>query len=301
MKEDTILKARLWGAVEFCEGTSLILGDQTFEADATKAYMRLKIAHAYTKGNRSVTAYGTAIHPGTLGNSYRSMLHQNLNYGHKIRSYDTSPERREIPRDYSLGSIVGVDYPTPPTLGWTIAVESDPHIDVVGVVHKQLEKVKEVFGEHLSGKHKWTGSIEMDYSFLQSGFMVGQTDKAKKKQTELMAEHTPADFQSMGLGYVPVENAPDSLLDSYSFNTRRVTKAWEGLPVVLLKGGINGKTHFKGIGVVRHGAEREAEIQQILASDPDRLEEIGEDGILAVQGYFSSIGDMAKRVGELFQ
>ena len=46
---------------------------------------------------------------------------------------------------------------------------------------------------------------------------------------------------------------------------------WQGLPVALLKGGVNGKVHFRGVGLVRYGAEREASIQQLLASDPEAI------------------------------
>jgi hypothetical protein len=296
--EDQVLKSRLWSTCELCSA-AIEIGGQRLEPDETKAYVQFKIAHAFTKANRAVTAYGTAFHPGTVANSFGSLLHQNLNYGHKLRAYDQTKERKEIPRDYSLGSVIAVDYPTTPTLGWTIEVDSAPHVSAAGVIHKQLEKVSSVFGEHLGGKHKWTVSLELDYSLLQSGFIVGKPEQAKKKQAELLGETTPRDFKNIGLGYVPVTEAPDSLLEAYHFEKRRVSGDWEGLPVVLLKGGINGKTHFKGTALVRYGAEREAEIQQILASDPDALEELTEETLAGAKGYFQSMEEMLRRLSEL--
>lgn len=295
--EERKLHSRLWSTLELC-GSAIEIAGMRLEPDETKAYMQFKIAHAFTKASRPITAYGTTLHPGTVANSFQSLLHQNLNYGHKLRSYDKTKERNEIPRDYSMGSIVAVEYPQAPTLGWTVEVDSAPHIRGAAVIHKQLEKVSSVFGEHLTGKHKWSVSLELQYSLLQSGFIVGPLDKAKKKQTELLTETTPKEFQALGLGYVPLEHAPDSLMEAYSFEKRRVTGDWEGLPVVLLKGGINGKTHFMGVGVVRYGAEREAEIQQILAADPDRLEEMEADGMVALKGYFESFSEMMKRAVE---
>jgi hypothetical protein len=295
--EDKILNSRVWSTMELC-GSAIEIAGMRLEPDDTKAYMQFKIGHAFTKTNRAVTGYGTTFHPGTVANSYQSLLHQNLNYGHKLRSYDKSKERKEIPRDYSMGSIVAVEYPQAPTLGWTVEVDGAPHIRGAAVIHKQLEKVSSVFGEHLTGKHNWSVSLELQFSLLQSGFIIGRPEDAKKKQAELLADTTPKEFQTIGLGYVPMEHAPESLLESYNFEKRRVAGDWEGLPVVLLKGGINGKAHFMGVGVVRYGAEREAEIQQILAADPDRLEELDADGVLAMKGYFESFADLARHCAE---
>jgi hypothetical protein len=35
----------------------------------------------------------------------------------------------------------------------------------------------------------------------------------------------------------------------------------------------NGQVHFRGVGLVRYDAEREAQIAQILASDPEELQD----------------------------
>ena len=111
-----------------------------------------------------------------------------------------------------------------------------------------------------------------------------------------MAETTLEEFTGHGLGYVPMEQAPEALLDLSDFDQKRMRPAaqWGRLPVVLLKGGVNGQVHFRGVGLVRYGAEREAQIAQILASDPDRLTEEGEiePGLVALRGYFQAVAGL---------
>jgi hypothetical protein len=68
--------------------------------------------------------------------------------------------------------------------------------------------------------------------------------------------------------------------------------AWKGLPVTLLKGGVSRRVHFRGVGLVRHGAEREAQIAQLLATFPDALE----DGVFGLMnGYFQAVADGLSR------
>jgi len=282
------MRERLWSGATLCNAAIEING-QTLEPDESKAYVEFKLGHAFTKASQVITAYGTALHPGTVSNSYRSMMHQVFDLGHKLRAYDKSKERDQIPRDYILGTVVGVDFPKPPSEGWSVNLESAPAIRGVAVIHKQAEKVPQVLGEHLGGRRKWTVSMEVNYSLLQSGFIVGNLDAATKKQSDLLKDSTPAEFNALGLGYVAVENAPEDLLESWHFEKRKVTGPWGKLPVTLLKGGINGAVHFMGVGLVHYGAEREAEVQQILASDPDRMDELLEEGVATVAGYFRQV------------
>jgi len=109
-----------------------------------------------------------------------------------------------------------------------------------------------------------------------------------------MAQFTPDEFTNLGLGYVAMKQAPEELLETYDFDRRMMRRSatWEGLPVTLLKGGINGQVHFRGVGLVRYGAEREAQIARILASEPDRLEDGRwemEDGVAVLKGYFEAV------------
>ena len=291
--KDQILRTRIFSnlGVSLCANAIDIAG-MKLVPDESKAYADFSIAHAFPV----VTAYGTSLHPGTVANSYQSMLHQVFNQAHLMKAYDTSKEKNEIPRDHILGSIVAVEFPQTPMGGWRLAREkaAAPSIRAAAVIHKHAERVPKILGEHLGGRHKWTVSMEVDYSILASGFVVGQRDAAKKKQAELMAEFTPDEFTNFGLGYVAMEQAPEELLDAYDFDRRMMKRnaTWDGLPVTLLKGGINGQVHFRGVGLVRYGAEREAQIAQILASDPGRLEDGGwemENGVAALKEYFQAV------------
>lgn len=219
--KDQQLRARLFAAAELCAGALEINGQKLVPDDFT-AYVDFKLAHGFTRTNRAVTAYGTAFHPGTVANSFRAMKHKVLNYGHRIKSYhppgketDGQPVER---RDYVLGTIVDVEHPSAPTLGWTVAMNGSPCIRGVGVIHKQLEKVPGLLGEHLGGRHTWTVSLEVNYSLLESGFIIGDRGQAKKKAAELLGETTPAEFTEIGLGYVSLEQAPDALLDCWNWD-----------------------------------------------------------------------------------
>ena len=267
----------MFGTLALC-GEVIELGGQRFIPDQTKAYAEFTLA----RGFPVVTAYGTCVHAGMVANSYQSMLHQVLDYDHRVKAYNpkkndgTKADEAGIVRDHIIGSVVAVEYPRTPIGGWQLTPdrESAPAIRGVAVIHKQAEQVPKILGEHLGGRHKWTVSLEMDYQLIESGFVVANRAAATPAQEALMAAGTPPDFTSAGYGYVPVTEAPQDLLNCFSLKTRRVTATWQGLTVTLMQGGLNGEAHFMGVGIVRYGAEREAEIQRVLAHDPDRLDEM---------------------------
>jgi len=300
-----ILRERMYSnlGLELC-GAAIEIDGQRLEPDESKAYIEMGISNAYP----SVSAYGTTLHPQTVANSFRSMQHQVLNWQHMMRANDRSKERDEIRRDYILGSIVGVELATsqagvqPATFKLGMPV----HIRAAGVIHKNAEKVPGLLGEHLGGRHKWTVSMEINYDIIESGFLVFRADQATKAQAALMAQTTTEEFQKLNLGYVPATEASEELLDTFNFEKREMRLAiedgetpappsgrWGKLPVVLVKGGLNGRVHYQGVGLVRYGAEKEAMIAQLLAHDPARLEaalDEGQDGIAALTAYFKSVG-----------
>jgi hypothetical protein len=264
-----------------CEA-AIEIGGQRLAPDESKAYVEFQISRGLAlRGGRVVrTAYGTAMHASTVFNSHRSMLHQVFNLGHLMRAYDKSPERDQIKRDYILGSIVAVEFPKTPAGGWRIFnedKESVPAIRAVAVVHKMAERVPKVLGEHQAGRHRWTVSQEVLFSAINSGFVIEGRADAKKAQRDLMEQHSPDEFGRLGLGYVPAVEAPEDLLECYSIEKKRVQGAWGNCPVTLMKEGLDGQVHYQGVGLVRYGAEYEAQIQQLLASNPDAVDD--EDAI----------------------
>ncbi len=290
--QDRVLSTRLFSPVglELCANVIDIAGVQ-FVPDDTKAYLDFTIAHTWP----AITAYGSAMHPGTVAKSYQSMQHQVFNKAHLMKSYDTSKEKDQIPRDHILGTIVAVELQNPQNTLNTqnLRMGDNVRIRAAAVVHKAAEGVPKILGEHMSGRHKWTVSMEVDYHVLDSGFVVMNRADASPAQEKLMAETSLEEFTGQGLGYVPVERAPEAMLELYDFDNMRMrpNARWGRLPVVLLKGGVNGQVHFRGVGLVRYGAEREAQIARILATDPDRLTEDGEGdaGLVALRSYFQAV------------
>lgn len=259
----------MFGSVAL-NSAAIELNNETFAPDDTKAYARFTLA----RGFPVITAYGTCVHPGTVANCFQSMKHQLVDYDHQLKMYGS--EQKPVRDDNIIGTVVAVDFPRAPHGGWKLGLDKQqsPAIDGVMVIHKKAAKVQQVLGEHLTGKHKWTVSMEMEFSLLNSGFVVSDRDKATKTQQALMEEQTPKELSDLGLGYVAIESAPDDLLKCFDLGKRRIVNTWNKLPVALMQGGLNGEVHFGGVGIVRHGAEREAEIQELLATDPDRLLEL---------------------------
>lgn len=273
MDKNLTLHGRHFGMVALCEN-ALTIGGRKKVPDASKAYVEFTLARPFPV----VSAYGTCTHPGTIGNSWMSMEDQLFDFAHRIKSYDTSPGKDTIHRDYALGSVVGVEFPNTPLGGWRMGLNKDvvPAIRGVAVIHKALERVPALLAEHLGGRHKWTVSLEMDYSLLESGFVIANRSDATKTQEAVLSATSPKDFTELGLGYVPIEQAPDDLFECFDLKQRRIKSQWGKLPVVLMQGGINGSVHFRGVGMVRYGAEREAEIQTLLATDPDQLYDLSD-------------------------
>lgn len=277
-----------------CGTTAIEINGMTLTPDESKAYIEYNLSHSWPV----ITAYGTTLHPGTVAHSFLSMLHQVFNLEHRMKSY-LPPEDQANAHDAILGTIVAVEFPKTPYGGWKLEADKSkaPGIRAVSAVAKAAERVPRIFGEHLGGRHKWTVSMEVNYSLIDSGFVVMNRQKGTTEQRRVMDASTPKDWPET-LGYVPCIDSPDDLLDCFNFKKRAVDGAWAGLPVSLMKGGIGadgkgGRVHYAGVGLVRYGAEREAEIQRLLASDPDALfeaERSARNGGLAVMmDYFRKV------------
>lgn len=301
--------ARLFASADASPGQVIEIMGQKLEPDQTKAYTEFQISRGLQIDGQGeltgVTAWRTGQHAGSIANSHGSMLHQVFNRGHEMKSND--PDNKHA-RDHIIGAIVGVEFPRPPAGGWTMRMKSGaatPEIRAAAVIHKLAEGVPKILGEHLGGRHKWMVSQELSYSLLDSGFVVCNRENATAGQEELCAQLTPEQGEFSGgkspmsevqsprskvqgpkserlghYGYVPCVEAPDQLLECYNPEKRRVDKTWGKLPVVLMAGGLNATNHYDGVGMVRYGAERTADIQQIIANDPDALSLLEEDGMV---------------------
>lgn len=244
----------------------------------TRGYLEFFLAHAFPV----VTAYRTGLHAGTVANSWESMWDQNFNYGHRIARYHKGTEDEgRIRDDAIIGCVVGVEFPKTPESGWKLgSIEDAPGMRCVASLFKQAQRVDRILGEHMSGRHTWTVSMEVDYWLENSGVVLvparggdtgqsgsgtGQLAKLPKSEAELIEANTPEDFKAKGVGYLPLLQAPDDLIKCFSAKEGMWTKPWFEYELVTLLGGLNGQVHFKGAGSVQYGAEPTAAIGQVLA------------------------------------
>lgn len=237
--------------------------------DKFKAYVEFSLAHAFPV----VTSYSTSFHPTTLRNSYETMLHQCFNYGHKVsRYYKGKPEEDREREDRILGSIIAVEFPREPIGGWVLTdSEKAPGMRCVASVAKEAKGIDRIIGQHQTGRHDWTVSLELEYFLVDSGVVLIPDGESKLSDDEkaLVAKHTPADYAKAGLGYLPLIEADDSLISCFSREKGTWSKPWKGNRLVTLMNGIDGMIQFKGTGIVQYGAEPAARIEQILAEDKE--------------------------------
>lgn len=247
------------------EGMEFVTADGTkqfFKPDDTKGYLRFQMAHGFP----NVLAYGTALTAQTVANSFASLLHQPFDYEHQIAAYHDDPEGKKPNHvtDRILGSVVAVDFPRMPSGGWKISEAGDaPKITGVACYAKLAQGMRKVIGEHATGRHRWSVSMECNYGTHDSGFAIARDGKEPLKE---FAETTPEDFASAGWDYVPVPKAPDKVLATFSKAKKRIVSDYKGRKTYLLMGGAAGSVHFSGVGLVRYGAEKTAGIQSLSAS-----------------------------------
>lgn len=282
------------------EGGGLEMNGKKYVPDKTKGYIEFHLAHGFPV----VTSRGRTLDVGTVANSYESMRHQGLNFEHRVKSYERDPEKRRNAEDRYIGSIVDVEFPPSPYGGWSLeemlsGKRPVPGIRGIAVLFKQANGVDRFLGEHQSGKHAWTVSLEVDFSLAESSVVLmppaaqgAMKDRMPAEMIELAMASTPADWGKVGIYNIPVPDLPDDVVDAWSEEKEQFTKPVWGRQPVLMMGGLNKSVHFKGTGVVRYGAEPTAVMGQVLASDLEE-ERVGE----AVAKIESALGKMEALMG----
>jgi hypothetical protein len=243
---------------------------EIFVPDDTKGFFQFQMAHGFPMGR---TAYGTALHPGTTAKSWPSLKYQNLNYEHNIRAYHQGEKNNNV-EDRILGTIVAASYPQTPTGGWKvppinslgtnmIALNSaTPAITGVASFAKLATAMSKVVGDHQTGRHKYSVSMEVRYNLGESGFAVAMKPGGKARSG------TPDDLAKAGFEYWPFNDAPEEVMATFSQGKNRIVKDYRGRQASMLMGGLpdNGSVHFCGMGLVKFGAEKPAAITQMAAS-----------------------------------
>jgi hypothetical protein len=285
--------------VEVSEGAIGING-RTYKADKSKAYFEFQLACAFPYG---ISAYQSSFHAGTVLNSFETMRHQGVNEAHRVAAYYKGTEDA-IANDKWIGAVVDVELMNRLKVSRLAQAEGDaPRIRGVAAMFKRAQGVGRILKEHLTGEHQWTVSLEAEYLYSESGVVLmpkaeGGGDAATNDVEEMAASFTPEDFKAGGYLYVPLIDAPEELFACYDETQGFFAKPFQGREVVTLMGGIDGQVHFKGMGVVRYGAEPTAKIGEILASkdEKDEQDEKDHEALLADLKKLSEVTD---RFGEL--
>jgi hypothetical protein len=241
-------------------GGAVTCAGQKFEPDDTKAYVEFYLSHGFPV----VTSDRTAIHPQVVANSYGSLLHQVFNLGHVMKAYD--PENNA--RDWILGSVVAVEFPEASGAdGWKVQADpaKAPGIHGVAVMHKLAEGAAQILGQHMTGKRRWTVSMETQFFLEESGFLVGESD-AFAKDIEFAAEETPTDLQDLGYIYVPWARA-GPLMEAWDEERTKVKAAYQSRQIVFLLAGLDGRVHYNGVGLTPWGKEPTAAVRQMVAQE----------------------------------
>lgn len=272
-----------------CSAPSVLCGDEGMDfsgtryvPDTTKGYFDFHISHGLV-----VTAYGTTIEPGTIRNSFSSMKHQVINLMHEMKAYH--PERENMKGDRVVGTVLDVSLVN--------GADGTNHIHGIGVLHKLAYGLNHVVGQHQTGRHEWTVSMEVNYWLDESGFLMGRegdsleaTMKAiKDEEKERCLAGTPDHLRRRGRLYLPWANAPEDLRQCFSSEQGRIVSKWRDLDTVLMMGGVGGKVHYHGVGVVTYGAEPTARIGQLLATHPVHG---------ALEGVSASVRQLVTEIGK---
>jgi hypothetical protein len=213
----------------------------------------MALSHAFP----IVNVYGQALHPNVVAASYKSLLYQNLNWEHIMVAYN--PDQHQ--QDKILGSVVAVNFPDPPVAGWRVgSKDKAPRIEAVATFAKLARGMQTMIGRHKTGRHKFAVSMEVQYPYAQCAFTVA-LNGAKP------THETPEDMVQAGWEYIPWTEADDKLLACFSVKKNRIVSEHKGRQVVQLMGGLNNPVHYSGVAVVHYGAEREAHILQMAASN----------------------------------
>jgi hypothetical protein len=229
---------------------------QKFTPDDSKGYFHFSMSHAFPVR----THWGTGIHPIVAGKSFNSLLHQNLNWEHHVAEYYKKPGEASTMNDRIIGMVVATKFPDAPIGGWKISKDSMPAIDGVASYAKRSQGMAKIVGDHSTGRHKYTVSMEVEYPVSKSGLAVANPNG------KLKSEFTPDDIRAAGFEYWPWASAPADLQATFSTKVDRVVAGYKGQEVTMLMGGLDGSVHYCGLGLVKYGAEPTAKIQRLTAS-----------------------------------
>lgn len=260
------------------------LGERSWAPDQTTAYVKFELSFAFP----NVNSYGEGIHASVVARSYLSMNSKPANSNHRMIYYGDT-------EDAILGTVVGVEFPEPPTGGWATPKEKSaaPFITGVAAIWLNAAPATTWIERYKTKRKKVAVSMEVLYALNECGFAV-----ARSGDTRIEGAETPLEFWNAGWEYVPMTQllpeelldgdldtilgaaakAPkDSLLRTRDWKNKRMIGGsllngglegnWKGRKVYFMQGGVNHQVHYPGFAFVEQGAEPRAAIETMLASD----------------------------------
>lgn len=225
-----------------------------YKADNWKAYVQFKINHSMpVVAGPLVSGNFTAYHPAVIARSFQSLLHQQMNLRHLVKSYNP----KGISRDRIVGAVVAVSYPQNAGLQMPKTKEEAVPITALAAVFKQAEGIPKLLGDHLASRQEWSVSIETVFAIAECGI------------------------------YLPSNGSVTPIMQATEEMWAGISRGKSGLRVGKLGGKENGEQmviapgakentiEYQGVGFTPTPAEWEAEIEAVHAQ---RLA----DGVMAV-------------------
>jgi hypothetical protein len=208
--------------------------------DDSKAYVTFDICKAFPNviGPEMSGAY-FGFHPQVLANSFRGLLHQQINLNHALKAYGS-------PRDRIVGCAVGVAFPEEPAGGWVIGSSPGeaPSLHVAAVLYKLSEGMTKMLGEHMSARRKWSTSIEVSAKMDNAGVYrrsTGELLGMKELTPELAEAVTRGEGGGVELGQI------------------------DGEQLAMAMGIRDGVVDFQGVAMTPTPAEKTAKITSLRA------------------------------------
>lgn len=245
--------------------------EQVFMPDESKGYFEWVLATGFPDGR---TQYGWGLHPQVVANSYTSIMHQMVDWEHHRQANDPKYD------DRFLGSVVAASFPPPPNgMKWRLTDKPAPAIRGVATFNKQAQGLRRILGDHLTGRHTYSVSMDVTWNLEHAGYAVPLNgDKPE-------FDDSPEDFVQAGYEYVSPQKAPPALKAIFSKEENRVTKKYKGKDASILLAGLDGRVQFCGLACVRYGAEPTARMGRVAASASDP----GLEGLAQLPGLMNQI------------
>jgi hypothetical protein len=232
-------------------------GDLGYAPDRWKGYMEFDICHSLPAVLGPVMeGFYCAYTPSSLAMSHASLLHQQVNLGHLLKTYGKE-EGREVSKDRIVGCVVATFFPDEPEGGWQVDMSSSPNaapcIRACAVIFKLADGVNRVVGDHQTSREKQSVSIEAITTYDNLGVLL----------------------PSRGVDSIqPLLSMTDpDLIEAFQPDPFKLNKINGEQPVFMY--GIGRPVDLRGVGITPRPAEAEAKIVSFNAAKNKRKIEGG--------------------------